>query len=67
MTGLLEIRDLAVQFESDAGDIKAVDHINLTIRRGEVVGLVGESGSGKSVTSGSYQEPSRSTASISLR
>ena len=51
MTDLLEIRDLAVQFESDAGDIKAVDHINLTIRRGEVVGLVGESGSGKSVTS----------------
>jgi peptide/nickel transport system ATP-binding protein len=51
MTDLLEVRDLAVQFESDAGDIKAVDHINLTIRRGEVVGLVGESGSGKSVTS----------------
>ena len=51
MTDLLEIRDLAVQFESDTGDIKAVDHINLTIRRGEVVGLVGESGSGKSVTS----------------
>jgi peptide/nickel transport system ATP-binding protein len=51
MTDLLEIRDLAVQFESDAGNIKAVDHINLTIRRGEVVGLVGESGSGKSVTS----------------
>jgi len=51
MTALLEIRDLAIRFESDAGDIKAVDHINLTIRRGEVVGLVGESGSGKSVTS----------------
>jgi ABC-type dipeptide/oligopeptide/nickel transport system ATPase component len=45
MTDLLEIRDLAVQFESDAGNIKAIDHINLTIRRGEVVGLVGESGS----------------------
>jgi len=51
MSNLLEIKDLAVQFESDAGNIKAVDHINLTIRRGEVVGLVGESGSGKSVTS----------------
>src|ERR1700687_5798957 len=50
-TELLEIEDLTVQFESDAGEIEAVDHINLTIRRGEVVGLVGESGSGKSVTS----------------
>ena len=51
MTDLLEIRNLAVHFETDAGDIKAVDDINFTIRRGEVVGLVGESGSGKSVTS----------------
>ncbi|MDH2400253.1 ABC transporter ATP-binding protein [Bradyrhizobium sp. SSUT18] len=51
MTGLLEISDLTVHFEIDQGAIKAVDHINLTIRRGEVLGLVGESGSGKSVTS----------------
>ncbi|WP_314948109.1 ABC transporter ATP-binding protein [Bradyrhizobium cosmicum] len=51
MTELLEISDLTVHFEIDQGAIKAVDHINLTIRRGEVLGLVGESGSGKSVTS----------------
>lgn len=50
MTDLLEISDLTVHFQSDAGQIEAVDHINLTIRAGEVVGLVGESGSGKSVT-----------------
>ena len=50
MTDLLEISDLTVHFQSDAGSIEAVDHINLTIRAGEVVGLVGESGSGKSVT-----------------
>ena len=50
MSDLLEIADLTVSFDSDAGEIQAVDHINLTIRAGEVVGLVGESGSGKSVT-----------------
>jgi len=50
MTGLLTISDLSVAFDSDAGTIKALDHINLDIRRGEVMGLVGESGSGKSVT-----------------
>jgi peptide/nickel transport system ATP-binding protein len=50
MTGLLTISDLSVAFDSDAGTIEAVDHINLDIRRGEVMGLVGESGSGKSVT-----------------
>jgi peptide/nickel transport system ATP-binding protein len=51
MTELLEISDLTVHFQNDQGATEAVDHINLTIRRGEVVGLVGESGSGKSVTS----------------
>ncbi|RXG85541.1 ABC transporter ATP-binding protein [Bradyrhizobium vignae] len=51
MTELLEISDLTVHFEINQGAIEAVDHINLTIRRGEVLGLVGESGSGKSVTS----------------
>ena len=50
MRNLLEIADLTVNFDSDAGEIQAVDHINLNIRSGEVVALVGESGSGKSVT-----------------
>ena len=50
MSDLLEVSDLTVHFHTDAGQIEAVDHINLTIRKGEIVGLVGESGSGKSVT-----------------
>jgi oligopeptide/dipeptide ABC transporter ATP-binding protein len=56
---LLDIRNLSVRFElgGDAlarlfgrstGVVKAVDGIDLTLRKGEVVGLVGESGSGKS-------------------
>jgi peptide/nickel transport system ATP-binding protein len=50
VSALLTISDLSVAFDSDVGTVKAVDHINLDIRRGEVMGLVGESGSGKSVT-----------------
>ena len=41
MRNLLEIADLTVNFDSDAGEIQAVDHINLNIRSGEVVALVG--------------------------
>jgi len=47
---LLEIRDLGVHFFVDEGGAKAVDGIDLVIRRGETVALVGESGCGKSVT-----------------
>jgi oligopeptide/dipeptide ABC transporter ATP-binding protein len=47
---LVEIRDLRVQFRTDAGAAKAVDGLSLDIYQGEVLGLVGESGSGKSVT-----------------
>jgi len=51
MSPLLAIRDLSVQFKTDAGPIEAVDGIGFSIAKGEVIGLVGESGSGKSVTS----------------
>lgn len=50
MTALLEIRDLTVHFETDAGTVQAVDAAGLTVEAGEIVGLVGESGSGKSAT-----------------
>jgi peptide/nickel transport system ATP-binding protein len=52
MTGtpLLQIEQLKTYFTTRMGDVYAVDGVDLTIRRGETVGLVGESGSGKSVT-----------------
>ncbi|NLT13126.1 MAG: ABC transporter ATP-binding protein [Clostridiales bacterium] len=43
----LEIRDLTVQYNTDAAVIHAVNGVNLTVRQGEALGLVGETGAGK--------------------
>ena len=47
---LLEVEDLTVHFDTDAGAVEAVDSVGFTVESGEILGLVGESGSGKSVT-----------------
>jgi peptide/nickel transport system ATP-binding protein len=47
---LLDVRGLRTAFHTAAGAWPAVDGVDLTLRRGEILGLVGESGSGKSVT-----------------
>jgi peptide/nickel transport system ATP-binding protein len=48
---LLDVKDLTVEFSTRRGIVKAVQHVNVSIAKGETVGIVGESGSGKSVTS----------------
>jgi len=48
---LLEVRNLKTYFFTEDGVVKAVDGVDFTVGRGEVLGLVGESGCGKSVTS----------------
>ncbi len=44
---LLRVRGLQVSFSTDGGVAKVLDQVNLSVNRGEVVGLVGESGCGK--------------------
>ena len=48
---LLDVRDLTVEFATRRGIVKAVQHVNIAVAKGETLGIVGESGSGKSVTS----------------
>ncbi len=47
---MLEIDDLRVQLDADAGLVRAIDGMHLTLSRGETFALVGESGCGKSMT-----------------
>lgn len=48
---VLKISDLKVTFHTYAGDVKALNGVDLSVKKSELLGLVGESGCGKSVTS----------------
>lgn len=47
---LLSVQDLAVEFTTRRGSVPAVQGIDLSVARGQTIGVVGESGSGKSVS-----------------
>lgn len=50
MSDLLNIEDLHLEFHTYDGIVKVLAGVDLTIKRGDVVGLVGETGCGKSMT-----------------
>ena len=47
---MLEVRNLAVHFDTRRGVVRAVDGVSLSLGKGDRLGLVGESGCGKTVT-----------------
>lgn len=47
---LLDIRDLEVSYDTEDGIVRAVNGIDLQVRRGKTLGIVGETGAGKTTT-----------------
>ena len=47
---LLEVKDLTIHFQTEEGDVKAVNGISFSVEPGQTLGLVGETGAGKTTT-----------------
>jgi len=47
---LLSVEDLCIDYLTETGDVRIVDHLSFDIKPGEILGLAGESGSGKTTT-----------------
>lgn len=48
---ILEVKNLRTAFSTERGEVRAVDDVSLSVRKGKTLCIVGESGCGKSVTS----------------
>ncbi len=68
---VIEVRDLRVDFDTEAGALNAVRGLDLDLRSGRTTALVGESGSGKSVSAlavlGLLPDAARVSGSVTLR
>ena len=64
MDPIIEIRDLSVDFQTNSGVLRAVDHVSMDIERGEIVGIIGESGSGKTTLTSSILRTIRAPGRI---
>ena len=48
MSGLIEIQDMCKIYNPGENEVRALDHVNLSIDKNEFVAIIGQSGSGKS-------------------
>jgi len=64
---LLEVEDLHVRLQTQRGPADAVRGVDLSLERGQTLGIVGESGSGKSITVQSLMGLLPETAEVSGR
>lgn len=53
---IFQIKGLKTQFFTSKGIVPAVDGVDITVKKGEAVGVVGESGCGKSMTAMSVMQ-----------
>ena len=66
-TALIRTRELVKAYPMDHGRLVALNHVNLTFRKGEFAGLVGPSGSGKTTLLnilGSLDQPTEGSAEV---
>lgn len=61
---LLKVQNLSVEFAVERGNLKAVNNVSFTIRRGEFFGLAGESGCGKSTIAFAIMQLLKGAANI---
>lgn len=47
---ILEVKDLVVHYITDEGIVEAVNGLNISLKKGETLGIVGETGAGKTTT-----------------
>jgi peptide/nickel transport system ATP-binding protein len=64
-SAVLELDELVVDYLEPDRRVRAVDHVSLTIGRGEIVGLAGESGCGKTTAGNAVLQILRPPAQIS--
>ncbi|MDE7270498.1 MAG: ABC transporter ATP-binding protein [Acetatifactor sp.] len=76
MSALVEIRDICKVYNPGENEVRALDHVSVTIDEGEFVAIIGQSGSGKSTlmnmlgcldvpTSGTYRLHGQDVADLS--
>ena len=61
---LVELKQLVVDYAIPGRRVRAVDHVDLTIHAGEIVGLAGESGCGKTTTGNAILQILREPAQV---